>query len=251
LTVTDGTLLGGLVHYCQPAIGHRSGIEPVLLAASVAARPGARVLEGGSGAGAGLLCLAARIPDLVGVGVEIAPEPLACAEANALANQATGVRFVAGDLTDPELDIGGLDARQVARFDHAIANPPWHPPGTASPDSSRELARRAPHAVFALWAAALAAPLRHHGSLTLIFPAAALPEALAAITSAGCGSPAIFPLWPKPGQPAKLMLLRAIKGGRGPCRLLAGLVLHEADGHFTPAAEGILRHGTALSWDRP
>lgn len=244
MTVTDGTLLGGLVRYCQPAIGHRSGIEPVLLAASVAARPGARVLEGGSGAGAGLLCLAARIPNLVGVGVEIAPEPLACAEANARANQAASIRFIAGDLTDKGLDFG-----QVARFDHAIANPPWHPPGTASPDAGRELARRAPHAVFALWAAALAARLRHHGSLTLIFPAAALPEALAAVTSADCGSPAIFPLWPKQGQPAKLALLRAIKGGRGPCRLLAGLVLHEADGRFTPTAEGILRHGAALSWD--
>ncbi len=243
MTVTDGTLLGGRVRYCQPAIGHRSGIEPVLLAASVPARPGARVLEGGSGAGAGLLCLAARVPHLIGVGVEIAPEPLACAEANALANQATGLRFVVGDLTDTGLDLGA-----ALRFDHAIANLPWHPPGTASPDTGRELARRAPQAVFALWAAALATRLRHHGSLTLIFPAAALPEALAATEAAGCGSPAIFPLWPKIGLPGKLMLLRAIKGGRGPCRLLAGLVLHEADGRFTPAADEILRHGASLTW---
>ena len=244
MTVTDGTLLGGRVVYRQPAAGHRSGIEPVFLAASVQARPGARVLEGGSGAGAGLLCLAARVPDLIGVGVEIAPEPLACAEANALANQATGVRFVAGDLTDTALDLGA-----ATRFDHAIANPPWHPPGTTSPDSGRELARRAPPGVFALWAAALAARLRHRGSLTLVFPAAALPEALAAISAAGCGSPAIFPLWPKPGLSAKLMLLRAIKGGRGPCQLLAGLVLHEPDGQFTPSAEAILRHGAALPWN--
>lgn len=244
MTVTDGTLLGGRVSYRQPATGHRSGIEPVLLAASVAAKPGACVLEGGSGAGAGLLCLAARVANLAGVGIEIASEPLACAQANALANQATGLRFVAGDLTNAALDVGG-----GARFDHAIANPPWHPPGTHSPDSARELARRAPNSVFAVWAAALAGRLRYHGSLTLIFPAAALPEALVATANAGCGSPAIFPLWPKPGQPAKLMLLRAVKGGRGPCRLSAGLVLHETDGRFTPATEAILRHGAALSWD--
>ncbi|HJS85951.1 MAG TPA: SAM-dependent methyltransferase, partial [Acetobacteraceae bacterium] len=61
MDVTGGTLLGGRVRYAQPAEGFRSGIEPVLLAAAVPARPGECVLEGGSGAGAGLLCLAARI----------------------------------------------------------------------------------------------------------------------------------------------------------------------------------------------
>ena len=73
--------------------------------------------------------------------------------------------------------------------------------------------------------------------------------ALAAITAAGCGSSSIFPLWPKPGAAAKLVLVRAVKNGRGPCRLLAGLVLHNPDGSFTPAAEAILRHGKALSWE--
>ena len=244
MIVTDGTLLGGRVAYRQPAIGHRSGIEPVLLAASVQARPGARILEGGSGAGAGLLCLAARVPDLVGVGIEIASDPLACAEANAAANSVGNLRFVAGDLTDSALNIG-----EPARFDHAMANPPWHPAGTISPDRSRELARRAPQAVFVLWTAALAARLRHHGSLTLVLPAAALHDGLAAISAAECGSPAIFPLWPRSGQPAKLLLLRAIKNGRGPCRLLAGMVLHDTNGHFTPAAEAVLRHGGAIAWD--
>ena len=244
MSFTDGTLLGGRVSYRQPATGHRSGIEPVLLAASVTARPGARVLEGGSGAGAGLLCLAARVPDVIGVGIEIAPEPLACAHANAEANNERHLRFLAGDLTDTALDLGS-----TARFEHAMANPPWHPTGTASLDGSRELARRAPKSVFMTWAAALADRLRHHGSLTLVLPAASLQDGLAAIAAANCGSPAIFPLWPRAGEPAKLMLLRAIKNGRGPCRLLAGLVLHAADGQFTPSAEAILRHGAAISWD--
>ena len=244
MNFTDGTLLGGRVTYRQPATGHRSGIEPVLLGASVTALPGARVLEGGSGAGAALLCLATRVPDLIGVGIEIAPEPFACAEANAAANGPNHLRFVAGDLTDTTLNLGS-----TARFDHAMANPPWHPPGTASLDSSREFARRAPQAVFTFWTAALAVRLRHHGSLTLVLPAAALPDGLAAITAAGCGSPAIFPLWPRPGRSAKLLLVRAIKNGRGPCRLLAGMVLHDDNGRFTAPAEAILRHGEGIAWD--
>ena len=47
--ITHGHLLDGRVRYAQPAKGFRSGIEPVLLAASIPARAGQRVLEGGTG----------------------------------------------------------------------------------------------------------------------------------------------------------------------------------------------------------
>ena len=60
MDTTEGTLLGGRVRYAQPARGYRTGIEPVLLAAAVPAVPGQAVLEAGTGAGAALLCLAAR-----------------------------------------------------------------------------------------------------------------------------------------------------------------------------------------------
>ena len=71
MDVTEGHLLGGRVRYAQPRVGYRTGIEPVLLAAAVAARAGERVLEAGCGAGAGLLCLAARVPGITGLGVEL------------------------------------------------------------------------------------------------------------------------------------------------------------------------------------
>ena len=58
----------------------------------------------------------------------------------------------------------------------------------------------------------------------------------------------MLPLWPKAGVAAKLVLARATKAGRGPFRLLPGLVLHEADGRFTPAADAVLRDGAALSF---
>ncbi|MCX7383228.1 MAG: SAM-dependent methyltransferase, partial [Alphaproteobacteria bacterium] len=72
-----------------------------------------------------------------------------------------------------------------------------------------------------------------------------VPAALAAFACAGCGSLALLPLWPRAGRAAKLVLLRGVKGGRGPFRLLPGLVLHEAGG-YTAAAQAILRDGAAL-----
>ena len=83
---TDGHLLDGRVRYVQPRHGFRSGIEPVLLAAAVPARAGDRVLEGGSGAGAALLCLAARVPGVRGLGIEQDPALVTLAKRNAAAN---------------------------------------------------------------------------------------------------------------------------------------------------------------------
>jgi tRNA1(Val) A37 N6-methylase TrmN6 len=42
------------------------------------------------------------------------------------------------------------------------------------------------------------------------------------------------------------MIVHGIKGGRAPCRLTAGLVLHNPDGRYTQPVERILREGAAL-----
>ena len=63
--------LGGRVRLWQPKAGYRAGVDPVLLAASVPAEPGQSVLELGCGGGAAILCLAARIPGLQLIGVEL------------------------------------------------------------------------------------------------------------------------------------------------------------------------------------
>jgi len=239
MEITRGTLLGGRVRHDQPDGGHRTGIEPVLLAAAVPARAGERVLEGGTGVGTALLCLAARVAGLIGVGIERDATLAAVARANAAQNGFGSLSFVAGDLCE------GI----AGPFDHAMANPPWHPAGgTPSPDAGRESAKRGEAGLIGAWARALAAPLRDRGTLTMIIAAGRLAECLTAVTAARCGSPIIFPLWPKAGREAKLLLVRGVKGGRGPSRLLPGLVLHEPDGRYAEAAEAVLRDGAGLEF---
>jgi tRNA1(Val) A37 N6-methylase TrmN6 len=235
---SSGSLLGGRVRYAQPREGFRSGIEPVLLAAAVPARPGENVLEGGSGAGAALLCLAARVPGVRGLGIELDPNLTALARANATASSVDGVSFVAADLRT--LSPPGV-------FDHAMANPPYHAAtGTASPRPARELAKRGHAGLLRDWAVALVAPLRHRGTLTLILPAASLPEALDAMHTAGCRPTAVLPLWPAAGRRSKLILLHGVKEGRAALQLLPGLVLHTSSGGFTPETEAVLRHAAAI-----
>ena len=239
--VSAGHLLGGRVVHAQAEDGHRSGIEPVLLAATIIARPGERVLECGSAAGAGLLCLAARLPGVTGLGIERDPALVALATANAAANGFADLRFVAGDVAM---------AATLGRFDHAFANPPWHDAaGTVSPDAGRALARRAPAALPEQWVRAMAAALRPRGTISLILPAARLVPWLAACGAAQCGSVTLLPLWPREGRAAKLVILRAVRGGRGPLRLLSGLVLHAPGGGYSAAAEAVLRGGGGLEMD--
>src|SRR5438094_893292 len=68
--ITSDHLLGGRVSYAQPRHGLRATIDPILLAAAIPAQPGEQVLEGGAGAGAAILCLAARVSGMTGVGVD-------------------------------------------------------------------------------------------------------------------------------------------------------------------------------------
>jgi tRNA1Val (adenine37-N6)-methyltransferase len=240
IATTQGHLLNGRVRYTQPATGFRSGIEPVLLGASIPAKTGQRVLEGGTGAGAVLLCLLTRVPGLTGCGIELDPEQAELARANATANGLDELHVLTGDLETVVLH--GV-------FDHAFANPPYHwAGGTASPDAARARAKQASADLPIFWAAALVRPLRPGGTLTFILPATGLPACIAAMAASGCPAEAILPLWPRAGTPAKLAIVSGIKGGRGPMRLLPGLVLHEADGRYTPAADAMLRGAEPLNY---
>jgi tRNA1(Val) A37 N6-methylase TrmN6 len=239
MMVSEDTLLGGRVAYRQPRTGYRTGIEPVLLAASVAARPGECVIEGGTGAGAALLCLSARLPEVAVTGVERDPAMASLARANVAANGFGLATIETGDL---------LDLPSEPQFDHAMANPPWHDPsGPISPAPRRDAAKRASPGLLGAWSSRLARALRPGGTLTLVIPATLTALALEAVTKAGCGGATLFPLWPRAGQEARLLLLRSTKAGRGPCRILAGLVLHEGDG-FSAAARSVLWDGAALPW---
>jgi tRNA1(Val) A37 N6-methylase TrmN6 len=239
MLTTEGTLLGGRIVYRQPESGFRSGIEPVLLAASIPATGAERVLEAGTGAGPALLCLHARLPGLRATGIEIDPAMAALAKLNLALNGAESMEIVGGAVETASVE---------GPFDHAFANPPYHAEdGQISPNPHRDTAKRAPDRLIAAWIGRLSALLRHRGTLTLIVPAARTALCLGAMTDAHCPATVLFPLWPKTGRPAKLVLLRGVRNARSPLRLSPGLVLHRADGGFTDAAKPILEGAGRLS----
>lgn len=236
--VTEGGLLGHRLTYRQFLHGHRSGFEPVLLAACVPARPGALVLEAGTGAGAALLCLGARVPGFRGVGVERDAALARLANENFTLNGFSEISAIQGDAAALPF------AAQT--FDHVLANPPWFAaPNTASPDAMRDLAHRAGAETLSTWLAELGRVVKPKGSLSLILPAASFAEAAAGLVAQKCGGITLLPLWPRAGTPAKMAVLFAIKASRAGAKILPGLVLHDASG-ITPAAQAVLRDGAGL-----
>ncbi|MFT8932242.1 MAG: methyltransferase [Acetobacter syzygii] len=236
---SHGTLLRGRIAYSQFQQGYRTGLEPILMAAAVPARHGQHVLEVGCGAGAGLLCLMHRVPDLFGTGIEKDSATAELAQCNLLANKKDQATVLAASF--PE------GVPEAMRFDHCMTNPPWHATtGTASPEPRRDLARRMGMHTLPLWIKGAANILRHKGSLTLALPTALTDRAIAELVTNGFGGITLYPFWPKVNREARILLVQARLGVKSPARVLSGLVLHEADGAFTPQARDVLENGTAL-----
>jgi tRNA1(Val) A37 N6-methylase TrmN6 len=232
------SLLDGRVKVAQPADGYRVAVDAVLLAAAVAPSPGASVLDLGCGVGSVGLCLAWRRPDLKITGLDREPVFLAAARANAEANGLTDrLTIIAGDVRQPP----------ALRVDHVAMNPPYLKAGTATVSAHplKAAATAESDAKLADWIACASAVLAPGGTLTLIHRADRLGDVLA-VLGRSFGGIAILPIHPKAERAAKRIIVRAQLGSGEPMSLLPGLVLHEASGAFTAAADRILRDGAAL-----
>jgi tRNA1(Val) A37 N6-methylase TrmN6 len=302
--VTLDRFLNGRITVAQPISGFRAGHDSVLLAAAVSAQPNSTVLELGSGAGVASLCLAARVPGIRIIGIEIDPDLVRLANENAARNSfANRVSFVLGDAaaavsilqtTSPNAGRsncrsasargssgGGTSLDERPLVDHVFFNPPFHPDSAhVSPIASRDRATRDSSDAVRAWTGNALSLVYDGGTVTAIVRSDRVDD----ILNAASGHDAIvFPLPRRAGEPAKRTIVRIIKtgpasdipeshlplvgrsippklrssvggsgGGRPEVRSrqvtrASGLVLHEADGRPTPAAEAVLRHAQALS----
>lgn len=244
--LTRDAFLGGRLTICQPVKGYRAGIDPVLLAAAIPARPGQKVLELGCGAGVALLCLARRVPGLDLTGVELQSDYANLARQNA---QENGIRALIYDADIATLP-GEVRQRQ---FDHVFANPPYYDRGrgTAAPNPARDIAlgERTP---LSTWVETAAKRLAPRGMLSIIQRADRLPDLLSALDGY-LGSPVLRPIQPRRDDPAHLIIVHASKDGRAPFEMHAPIVLHpgpsasEPSKNYTAAIDAVLRDAAELA----
>lgn len=240
--VTENALLGGRVRLVQPAKGYRAGMDAALLAAAVPARDGERVLEAGCGAGGVLMQIATRQPGARLTGLERDAQAAELARRNAVLNgSADRVEVMTGDVA------AGFTALDRPAFDWAISNPPFFDDETAlrAPSPAKRGAWIADDGLGA-WTDFLMRGVRDGGRIVVIHRADRLADLLT-LLGARCGSFSIRPVQPFADQPAKRVLVQAVRAGRAPLRLLPALVLHDrGEAKHSAEAEAILRGEAAL-----
>lgn len=243
--VTRDAFLGGKVHVFQPRKGFRSGVDAVLLAASVQARAGDHVLELGCGVGVAALCLHARVPGLRLTGVEVQAAYAALAEKNAASNGAA-LQVVCADLRALP---GALRQQQ---FTHVMMNPPYfdRASGPSAVDRGRDTAL-AGDTPLGDWLDVALRRLAPKGTLTLIQHITRLPEVLAHLQGR-LGSLRLLPIAGRDSTRPNLFILQGRHSGKAPFALQPTLTLHAGASHqrdtesYTTAVQQILRDGAPL-----
>ncbi|WP_292050937.1 MULTISPECIES: tRNA1(Val) (adenine(37)-N6)-methyltransferase [unclassified Brevundimonas] len=241
---TETHLLGGRVSLRQPAKGYRAGMDAALLAATVAPKAGERIIEAGCGAGAVLMQIALRHPQVSVTGLERDPFAYELAVHNAQANDVVDrAHIIHGDVANR------FKALDLPTFDWAVSNPPYFddPNTIRAPAEERRGAWIADHGLKA-WTEFLVKSVREGGKIVIVHRADRLADILS-LLAPKAGSFAIRPVHSFADEPAKRVLVQATKTGKAPLRLLPPLVLHPRTGpKHTPEAEAILRGEADLTF---
>jgi len=224
-----------LLHTTQ---GFKTSIDSVLLAAACPAKAGDHIADLGCGVGGAGLSVLARVKDVNLTGVEIQSDHVELALKNAVANA-----------FQDQCDFINSDIRQYKNdntFHHVICNPPYLEAGQHLRSPSKENAIAMGHEenvdlTVKDWMDCAYDCLKSNGSITMIHRADKIDKIILAMGKR-FGAVEIIPLWPKAGQPAKRVIMRAIKHRKSPAHINAGLVLHAQDGEYSEEAEKILRH---------
>lgn len=246
---------GGL-RLIQKKDGFRFGEDTVFLAAFAASlfphasRRPIRAADLASGCGPVALLLSRRLPTADIACVELIPRIAATAERNFRLNALSDrLHAAAGDLRAPLLPPALFPPR---RFDLVVSNPPYRLPTTpadTSADGPSELVIAREEAACRLEdivrsAAALLAP---RGRLAVVYGPERLPDLLEALRRHGLEPSSLRLVQPAPGRTPSCVLVSAIAGGRpGGFRVLAPLVVRDADGRYGDEADAIYGHEPAL-----
>lgn len=234
---SEDYLLDKRVKIFQPLNGYRASTDAVILSSLISkVKANDKVLDVGSGTGAIALCIASRFKDegLEIKGIELQADLARLANQSAKANDFANVSFINANIYEQPLPF--------CSFNHVISNPPYTDHDMPSPNASKALAHN--HRDFNLqdWIKFCIKMIKPQGYFYMINRAEAIDEILAAIHSK-LGKIVVIPLYSKPEQNAKRVMICAQKDSKAPSTIHPGLVVHKEDGTYSGTAHKILRQG--------
>lgn len=221
--------------------GFKTSIDSVLLAASCPAKAGEKLLDMGCGVGGAGFCVLTRVDGVKLTGVDIQKDHIELANRNAVVNMMQdNAEFIVSDIRQ---------YRAEKEFHHIICNPPYLEAGAHLRSPHEEKATAMGHEDKDLsvedWINTAHFCLKSNGSLSMIHRADKIDKIILSLGKR-FGAVEIYPLWPKFGENAKRVIIRAIKDRKSPAIIHSGLILHQDDGSYTAEAEKILRQAKEL-----
>ena len=205
----------------------RLGTDCVLLADFVNIVGAERGIDLGCASGAAMLLLLERAPKLRFTGLEIVPEAAELARENLRLNglEERG-SVVTGDIREHRALF------PAGRFDLAVCNPPYFPPGSGAlpADGDRAAARAELLCTLPECCTAAAYLLRTGGRVCFVHRPERLAELFVHMTAAGLEPKRLRLVCRDPGAAPSLALVEGRRGGRPGLRVEPALYLRDPDG---------------------
>jgi len=234
--VTDDTFFDGRLTVRQPKDGYRYSIDAVLLADFMRFKDGQTILELGTGCGIIPLILAFRYPALKIFGVEIQDQLARIAAENVRENR------LEERVSILHQDLKNLKLQQVPdQVQHVVCNPPYRRinSGRINPHKEKAGARHEIFAGLADFVEAAARMLQLSGTLTAVYPAPRLVDMVAHMRRVNLEPKRLRMVHSKTGDPARLVLVTGVKGGRPGLEVEPPLVIYGDHGDYTEEVAGM------------
>lgn len=240
----------GRFQLVQPKkIGHRSGMDAMILAATIPDDASGKLADLGAGAGAAGLAVVSRVENISVTLVEQSQIMLDFAhrslrlEANAAFRDRIEILGADVTLTGTARTSAGLADRG---YNWVILNPPYNDAGDRRPpDELRAHARAMPDPeLFEKWLKTACAILAPNGQVSVI----ARPGSIGLILDAfegRFGATEITPVHPRRDDEALRILVTAIKHSRAALKICPPLIIHDGDGHGFSERMVALNNGLA------
>ncbi len=229
------SFLGGLVKIYQDNLGYKSGVDAVLLASIVEAKPYSNILDIGSGVGVASLCLASRISNLEIYSIEanlyFHTIAMLNKQINSFASQFTPIN---GNL----LNYNSFPLQ----FDIVMTNPPYY---KNIPDYKQITLKQQGNiendAKLADFIHFAFKNLKNKGYLYMIQRSERLKETIDLLLAKHWGNIEINPVYSYENKAAKRFIIKAQKQGSLNSKLNSGIIMHDDKNKYTQRAENILR----------
>lgn len=217
--------LKGRLKIFQPKRGFRFGIDSVLLANFITLKPGERIAELCAGTGVISFITLLRYPKAKIYLLEIEDLYLKALTFGIAKNSLEKEAFaIKGDALKPPF--------KPSLFDVIFSNPPYfkRESGRKSPSEIENLARREEKFNLKSFLRATSSLLKNGGRFYLIFTAFRFAELIYSLKETKLEPKVIRHVHSYPGDEARLVLIKAIKGSREETRILPPLFIYQDRG---------------------